>query len=78
MTCPEPKKKLSTLFKIFLLMMVVIGFSGIGSTQAVAASSSNIAGTTVSVEQGFSGTVTIKDPLLNKTSNVTVNYQPYS
>ena len=80
MICPEPKKKLSTLFKIFLLVMVVIGFSGIGSAYAVGSSSTNAnaASTTVSVEQGFSGTVTIKDPLLNKTSNVTVNYQPYS
>ncbi|MGB9980357.1 S1 family peptidase [Methanobacterium sp.] len=76
-----PKKdKLSILFKSFLLMIIVIGFSGIGSAQAVTSSLStaNVPSTTVNVEQGFSGTVTIKDPLLNKTSNVTVNYHPYS
>ena len=80
MICPGPKKKLSTLFKILLLMVVVIGFSGIGSAYPSGSSSNNAnaASTTVSVEQGFSGIVTIKDPIFNKTSNVTVNYKPYS
>ena len=77
---PMSKGKLLTLFKTFLLIMIVIGFSGIGYVQAAGSSSSslNTASTTVSVEQGFSGTVTIKDPMFNKTSTVTVNYQPYS
>ncbi len=78
---PNSKDKLLTLFKTFLVIITVIGFSGIGCAQAVAGSSSsslNAASTTVSVEQGFSGTVTIKDPLLNKTSTVNVKYQPYS
>ena len=78
MILPESKNKLLNLFKTFLLIIIVIGFSGIGCAQAVVGSFSNATDTTVSVEQGFSGTVTIKDPLLNKTSNVTVNYQPYS
>lgn len=81
MILPESKNKLLNLFKTFLLIIIVIGFSGIGCAQAVAGSSlntANIASTTVSVEQGFSGTVTIKDPMFNVTSNVTVNYQPYS
>ena len=74
----KSKNRLSILL---MLMIMVIGFSGAGCVQAVSGSSLNnvnIPNTTVSVEQGFSGTVTIKDPLLNKTSNVTVNYQPYS
>lgn len=78
MILPESKNKLLNLFKTFLLIIIVIGFSGIGCAQAVAGSFSNAADTTVSVEQGFSGTVTIKDPMFNVTSNLTVNYQPYS
>ncbi len=64
----KPKNKFSILI---LLMVVVIGFSGVGSVQVVAASSlstANIPSTTVSVEEGFSGTVTIKDPIFNVTS----------
>ena len=78
---PESKDKLLTLFKIFLLIIIVAGSSGIGCAQAVSGSSSanlNPASATVDVEQGFSGIVTIKDPIFNVTSNVTVNYQPYS
>ncbi|HEX3013106.1 MAG TPA: serine protease, partial [Methanobacterium sp.] len=63
---------------LLLLMIIVIGFSGAAGAQSVYGSSSNIQNSTVSVEQGFSGTVTIKDPIFNVTSNVTVNYRPYS
>lgn len=77
----RPKNMLSILLKAFLLMIIVIGFSGAGYAQIVDGSSvstTNVQSATVSVEDGFTGIVTIKDPLFNVTSNVTVNYQPYS
>jgi len=77
----ESKNRLSALLKAFVLMVTVIVILGSVSAQAVAGSSlndSNVKIASVSVEEGFSGTVTIKDPIFNVTSNVTVHYQPYS
>ena len=74
----KSKNRLSILL---VLMIIVIGFSGAGCVQTVAGSSlsnTNVQSATVSVEDGFSGVVTIKDPMFNKTTNMTVNYQPYS
>lgn len=74
------KSKLPTLLKVFLLIIIITWISGAVSAHTITKSSLNdikVKNTTVIVEQGFSGTVTIKDPLLNKTSNVTVKYCPY-
>ena len=74
------KSKLPVLLKVFLLIIIITWISGAVSAHTVAKSSLNdikVKNTTVMVEQGFSGTVTIKDPLLNKTANVTVKYRPY-
>ena len=74
------KSKLPVLLKVFLIIIVITWISGAVSAHTVTKSSLNdikVKNTTVMVEEGFSGTVTIKDPLLNKTSNVTVKYRPY-
>ena len=74
------KRKLPVLLKVFLLIIIITWISGAVSAHTVtknSLSSIKIKNMTVIVEQGFSGTVTIKDPVLNRTSNVTVKYQPY-
>ena len=68
------------MIKAFVLLVIVIGISGAVTANCVSASTLNytkVKNATVYVEDGFSGVVTIKDTLLNKTSNVTVDYQPY-
>ena len=72
------KSEKNRLMVLFMLITIITGFFGAASAQPIYASSSNVQNATVIVEQGFSGIVTIKDPIFNVTSNVTVNYQPYS
>ena len=70
----------SMLLKVFLLVLIIIWISGTVSASSVTKNTLNdskIKNTTVYVEDGFSGNVTIKDPLLNKTVNVTIKYSPY-
>lgn len=81
----EFKNKTSILLKALIFMVAVVGISGVVSAHPVSGNSlshnSNI-GTvqngTVYIENGFSGIVTVKDPLLHKTAHLKVNYQPYS
>lgn len=72
-------------FKVILLLFIVI----LASNIAIAGSSTENSisynlqnektkNETVYIESGFSGMVTIKDTLLNKTTDVKVNYKPSS
>ena len=79
------KNKTSVLLKVLILIVAVVGISGIANAHPVSANSLSpnshvgaVQNGTVYIESGFSGVVTVKNPLTHKKVNVTVNYQPYS
>lgn len=79
------KNKTSILLKALILIVAVIGISGVVSAHPVSGNSLSpnahtgaVQNGTVYIENGFSGMVAVKDPMLHKTVNVKVNYQPFS
>ena len=79
------KNKTSVLLKVLILIVAVVGISGIANTHPVSANSlsSNshvgaVQNGTVYIESGFSGLITVKNPITHKKVNLAVNYQPYS
>lgn len=79
------KNKTSMLLKVLILIVAVVGIAGIANAHPVSANSLSpnshvgaVQNGTVYIESGFSGVVTIKNPITHKRVNVTVNYQPYS
>ena len=79
------KNKTSLLLKALILIVAVVGVFGIVNAHPISANSLSpnshagiVQNGTVYIESGFSGVVTIKNPLTHKKVNVTVNYQPYS
>ena len=79
------KNKTSVLLKALILIVAVVGISGIVNAHPVSANSLSpnshigaVQNGTVYIESGFSGVVTVKNPITHKKVNVTVNYQPYS
>ena len=81
----EFKNKTSILLKALILIVAVVGISGVVSAHPISGNSlspnSNLGAVqngTVYVESGFSGVIAVKDPLLHKTVNLKVKYQPFS
>lgn len=79
------KNKTSILLKALILIVAIVGFSGVVSAHPVSGNSlsTNLNTTvvqngTVYIESGFSGAVAIKDPLLHKTVHLKIKFQPYS
>jgi S1-C subfamily serine protease len=79
------KNKTSILLKALILIVAVVGICGVASAHPVSANSLSpishvgaVQNGTVYIESGFSGVVTVKDPLLHKTAHLKVKYQPYS
>ena len=79
------KNKTSILIKTLILIVAVVGICGIVNAHPVSANSlshnshiSTVQNGTVYIESGFSGAVKVKDPLLHKTVNIKVKFQPYS
>jgi ribosomal protein L40E/V8-like Glu-specific endopeptidase len=79
------KNKTSILIKTLILIVAVVGICGIVNAHPVSANSlfhnshiSTVQNGTVYIESGFSGIVKVKDPLLHKTVNIKVKFQPYS
>lgn len=75
--------KIPSLLKILLLIFTVIGLSGAASANTFSENSSSlnlhasaVQNGTVFIENGFSGIVTVKDPLLKKTVKLKVDYSP--
>jgi S1-C subfamily serine protease len=79
------KNKTSILLKSLILIVAVVGIFAMVNVHPVSANSlspnshvSAVQNGTVYIESGFSGVVTVKNPITHKKVNVTVNYQPYS
>lgn len=79
------KNKTSILLKALILIVAVVGIFAMVNVHPVSANSlspnshvSAVQNGTVYIESGFSGVVTVKNPITHKKVNVTVNYQPYS
>ena len=71
----------SKLLKILFVIFTVIGISGADSANSLTEKSlpsklntGTVQNGTVYIESGFSGTATVKDPLLQKTMRLRVNY----
>lgn len=79
------KNKTSILLKALMLIVAAVGIFAMVNVHPVSANSlshnshvSAVQNGTVYIESGFSGVVTVKNPITHKKVNVTVNYQPYS
>lgn len=77
------KNKIPSFLKILLLIFTVIGLSGVASANTFSENSSSlnlhsatVKNGTVFIENGFSGIVSVKDPMLKKTVKLKVDYQP--
>lgn len=64
------------VFLVFFLALSVIAVSGCISYNYKNPSSQDPASSTVLVENGVSGVVTVKDPYLNKSTDITVDHYP--
>jgi S1-C subfamily serine protease len=79
----QSRNKASLLLKIVVLIFMVIGISGTASAAPFTENSSSpslhagiVQNGTVFIEEGYSGIVAVKDPLLKKTVKLKVDYQP--
>lgn len=77
------RNKIPLLLKILVLVFTVLGICGAAGAASLGGNSSSLnlhsstaQSGTVLIENGFSGIVTVKDPLIQKTVKLKVNYGP--
>ncbi len=85
LTAFDFKNKTSILLKALILIVAIVGLSGVVHGNPISGNyvSPNphngiVQNGTVYIESGFSGAVTVKDPLLHKTVHLKVKFRPYS